>query len=252
MKMRHKEEVLKIEGPQHLQCQHEEADTLLAFHANNISNGNILVSSSDTDVLIILLGLSGRSEGMTTILDYGSGNHRRYIAVAAILEEKKPGITGALIGFHALTGCDFPSCFFRKGKVRSFQWLEEELDFIMALKSLTSQKVDIPSVTSFFCQIYGFRTSNIVLVRCKAFMRMCSGTGRELLARIKKINSSSPPPCTKTLNNHIKRSHYVARMWRRAVHNNPTAEASPTDCGWKLTQNCLQLDWYPGSSVPES
>ena len=67
MKMRHKEEVLEIEGLQHLQCQHEEADTLLAFHANNISNGNILVSSSDTDVLIILLGLSGRSEGMTTI-----------------------------------------------------------------------------------------------------------------------------------------------------------------------------------------
>ena len=171
--------------------------------------GNILVSSSDTDVLIILLGLFGRSEGMTTILDYGSGNHRRYIAVAAIFEEKKPGITGALTGFHALTGCDFPSCFFRKGKVRSFQWLEEELDFIMALKSLTSQKVDIPGVTSFFCQLYGFRTSNIVEVRYKAFMRMCSGTGRELLARIKKINSSSLPPCTKTLSNHIKRAQSI-------------------------------------------
>ena len=91
--------------PQHLRCQNEEVDTLLAFHANNISSGNILVSSSDTDVLIILLGLSARSEGITTILDYGSGNHQRYIAVAAILEE----ITGPLIGFHALTGCDFPS-----------------------------------------------------------------------------------------------------------------------------------------------
>ena len=219
MKMRNKEEVLEIEEPQHLQCQHEEGDTLLAFRANNISNRNILVSSSDTDVLIILLGLSGRSEGMTTILAYGSGNHRRYIAVAAILEKKKPGITGALTGFHALTGCDFPSCFFRKGKVRSFQWLEEELK----LKSLTSQKVDIPGVTSFFCQLYGFR-----MVR--------------LLARIKKINSSSLPPCTKTLSNHIKRAHYVARMWRRVVHINPTAEASPTDCGWKLTQNCFQPD----------
>ena len=101
MNMSNKEEVLGIEGPQHLQCQHEEADTLLAFHANNIPNWNILVSFSDTDVLIILLGLSGRSEGMTTIQDCGSGNHRRYIAVASILEENKPGITGALIGFHA-------------------------------------------------------------------------------------------------------------------------------------------------------
>ena len=49
-------------------------------------------------------------------------------------------------------------------------------------------------------------------------MRMCSGMGRELLARIKKINSSSLLPCAKTLSNHIKRAHYVARMWRRAVH----------------------------------
>ena len=44
----------------------------------------------------------------------------------------------------------------------------------------------------------------------------------------------------------------MARMWRRAVHINSTTEASPTDCGWKLTQKCLQPDWYPGSSVPES
>ena len=89
------------------------------------------------------------------ILDYGSGNHRRYIAVAAILEEKNRDHC-SINRFHDLTGCDFPLCFFRKGKVRSFQWLEEEIDFIMALKSLTSQKVDIPGVTSFFCQLYGF------------------------------------------------------------------------------------------------
>ena len=87
----------------------------------------------------LFLGLSGRSEGISIILDYGSGNHRRYIGVsklAAILEEKKPGITEALIGFHALT-----LCFFRKGKVLPFQWLEEEPDYITALKSLTKEEV---------------------------------------------------------------------------------------------------------------
>ena len=75
----------------------------------------------------------------TPLLDYGSGNHQMYIGVsklAAILEEKKPGITEALIGFHALT-----LCFFRKGKVLPFQWLEEEPDYIMALKSLTKEEV---------------------------------------------------------------------------------------------------------------
>jgi len=75
MKMESKEEVLEIEEPNHLQCQHEEADTLLAFHTSSISSGTILVRSTDTDVFIILLGLSGRSEGIDIILDYGSGNH---------------------------------------------------------------------------------------------------------------------------------------------------------------------------------
>ena len=56
---------LETEKPYHLQCQHEEADTLLAFHANSISSGTILVRSTDTDVLIILLGLAGRSEELT-------------------------------------------------------------------------------------------------------------------------------------------------------------------------------------------
>ena len=107
--------MLEIEEPNHLQCQHEEADTLLALHANRISSGNILVRSTITYVLIFFLGsLEGQ-----IILDYGSGSHRRYIGVsklAAILEEKKPGITEALIGFHALTGCDFTSAF--SGKER--------------------------------------------------------------------------------------------------------------------------------------
>ena len=49
MKMRNKEDVVEIEEPNHLQCQHEEADALLAFHANTISSRNILVRSTDTD-----------------------------------------------------------------------------------------------------------------------------------------------------------------------------------------------------------
>ena len=90
MKMSNHEQGLETEKPYHLQCQHEEADTLLTFHANSISSGTILVRSSDTDVLIILLGLAGRSEEI----------HRRYIGVselAVVLEEEQPGLTEALM-----------------------------------------------------------------------------------------------------------------------------------------------------------
>ena len=69
------DDLLQVEEPNHLQCRHEEADTLIAFHANSSSSSNILERSTDTDVLIILLGLSRRSEGINIIMDYGSGNN---------------------------------------------------------------------------------------------------------------------------------------------------------------------------------
>ena len=100
--------------------------------------------------------------------------------------------------------------------------------------------------------MHGFKTSNITEARYKTFMRMSGGKEKDLLARLKKINCASLPPCAKTLLNHIKRAQYVARMWKRADETDPTGEASPTDYGWKLNQNCLEPDWFPGSSVPET
>ena len=256
MKMEQKDRgVLETERPDHLQCQHEEADTLLAFHANSIASGNIMVRSTDTDVFIILLGLAGKREGINIILDYGSGNHRRYIGVSELagkLEEEQSGITEALIGLHALTGCDFTSCFYRKGKVKPFQRLASNADHIAAMQSLTTEEVDIPGITAFVCLLYGFRTSNITEARYKAFMRMSGGKGKDLQANLKKINCASLPPCEKTLLNHIKRAQYVARMWKRADETNPTRNASPTDYGWKLSQNCFEPDWFQGISIPQS
>ena len=66
---------LVITEPDYLQRRHEEAVTLVAFHANQAHEGSILVRSTDTDVLVILIGLAGRSRRCSSTLDYGSGNH---------------------------------------------------------------------------------------------------------------------------------------------------------------------------------
>lgn len=110
-----------MSSPAHLQANHEEADTLIAFHVENISSSAVLVRASDTDVLIILIGLLGRKlpeerTRSTIIMDCGSGNSRRYIDVSNIvdvLEERKAGLSRALPGYHAFTGCDFTSSFYR-------------------------------------------------------------------------------------------------------------------------------------------
>ena len=175
---------LVITEPVNLQSQHEEVDTLVAFHAKQAPEGNILVRSTDTDVLVILLGLAGRSRRSNIILDYGSGNNRRYIGVsniAAILNEKQAGMTEALLGMHALTGCDFTSRFFRTGKLKPFQRLVADTSdrHVSALRSLTSDDVDMPGVTSFVCSMYGFPTSDINEARYKAFIRMSGGDEKD-------------------------------------------------------------------------
>ena len=79
-----------------------------------------------------------------------------------------------------------------------------------ALRSLTSIEVDMPGVTSYFCSMYGFSTSDINEARYKAFIRMSGGDEKYPLATIKKSNSASLPPCNKMLGNHVKRAQVVS------------------------------------------
>ena len=99
-----------------LQANHEEADTLTAFHLENTSGNRIILRASDTDVLIILIGVLGNQcpevrYSKNVFMDCGSGNSRRYINVTSIvnvLEEQKPGLPKTLPGY-AFTGYDFTS-----------------------------------------------------------------------------------------------------------------------------------------------
>ena len=50
--------------------------------------------------------------------------------VAEILGKKQPGLSEALLGMHSLTGCDFTSCFFGKGKVKHFKKMESDISHV--------------------------------------------------------------------------------------------------------------------------
>ena len=115
------DEQIIVTKPAHLQANHEEADTLIGFHLRKLTSSTVLVRASDTDVLVILIGLIGNQRPelrsmATVIMDYGTGNNRRYINVTDIvnaLEERTPRLSRAMPGYHAFTGCDFTSAFYR-------------------------------------------------------------------------------------------------------------------------------------------
>ena len=78
---------MEVEEPNHLRCQDYEAETLLAFHLNSISSGNILVRSTYKDVLIILVGLLfAMSEVTNIILEYELGSHQGLLVLQNLLQ----------------------------------------------------------------------------------------------------------------------------------------------------------------------
>ena len=120
-----------------IQSIHEEADTLLVLHASSVA-GNAVIRASDTDVLVILLGMIGRhmtSQRPTAysciITDCGSVNSRQHIDVFSIanaLEAKQKGLAAAMPGLHAFTGSDFTTAFYMKGKIKPREVLENDTE----------------------------------------------------------------------------------------------------------------------------
>ena len=104
---------------------HEEADTLVCFHARCMDNsgetGNIVVRANDTDIAIIFLYHS-HTFTATLWMDTGTNakNTRRYINLTAIGEVLGPLLSESLPAFHAFTVCDYTSAFVKKGKKRPF------------------------------------------------------------------------------------------------------------------------------------
>ena len=109
-------------------------------------------------------------------------------------------------------------------------------------------------MTSYVCSLYSFDTEDVDYARYLAFIRMVHGAKAKplSLSKIKRINCASLPPCSKTLLNHIRRSNYVAKLWKRADEIDPTEAESAVKYGWIETESGLQPEWFVGYSLPDS
>ena len=104
-------------------CNHEEADTRVVVHVKHaLENGakSIQVSTVDTDVVVILIGMFHNLSQICAYLDlwvtFGSRkNFTNYSinAICASLGERK---SRSLPVFHSLSGCDTTSAFKLQGE----------------------------------------------------------------------------------------------------------------------------------------
>ena len=122
-----------------LSSNQEEADTKLLLHAKHALNENpeqnIIVRSPSGDVDINILFIAIFQENTDNIwLDYGTGEQRKVLPLSKIVMDNEKKY--ALIGFHALTGNDYVSSFFRRGKEMCWTLLEKHKKFVTMFSEL--------------------------------------------------------------------------------------------------------------------
>ena len=142
------------------------------------------------------------------------------------------GLTEALLGYHAITGRDYVSCLFMKGKTTPFERLIESTKHIQEMRTLTSNEVDVKGVTSFICSLYGHNTSHINDARYmyNVFIKLTRGGIQAHTRNMKKSNCASLPPCQKSVEKHnIQRAQYVAKIWKRCYASEPTDGLQPVN-----------------------
>lgn len=91
----------------------------------------MMMMTSDTDVVVIAVGVSRRLF-CELFIKTGVKEKTRILSISRIVQQMKskhdlertPESTDAIIGFHAFTGCDPISAFWRKRKRRSWNLMK--------------------------------------------------------------------------------------------------------------------------------
>ena len=149
-----------VEEVPDLGSSQEEADTRLLFHpAHAAQNGHqtVVITSEDTDVLVLLLAFS---RALNTILlqKCGSSTRKKLIDMKMIATVLGDDTCKALIGVHAFTGCDSISAFAGKGKAKALKMLKDDAEIKETFAKL-GEEWQLPTdlfthIEKFTCDLY--------------------------------------------------------------------------------------------------
>ena len=201
-----------------LKSNQEEADTKIIFHAcviiKRYPNKKIIIRNHSGDIDIIVITLGVIFEDLEQIyFDTNKGNYRKLYKLSDVSLSKNE--KSALLGFHAFTGNDYVSSFFKKGKISCWRILEKHPQFLKTFAELgeshrLSESIMFDSLEEFVCLMYGSTCHKKVnSLRLQMFQ-----TKYEKNNTI--IDLSLLPPCRNVLELHILRATYVANIWRHS------------------------------------
>ena len=139
------------------------------------------------------------------------------------------------------TGTDYTAAFFNKGKVKALKLMLEgdEADgYVNSFQALSHGQEY--NMENFVCNLYGIRGTEHVDAARTAKLFALAGVKKksglktpEMKSKLKKVNCSLLPPCSKVLNMKMKRALYLSSIWTKASGNEPSQGLSPVDYGWE-------------------
>ena len=232
-----------------LRCNHEEADTRMLLHAQH-AGGKCVLHADDTDVLVLLFG-HAHNLGKC-YLKKGKGAKTRIVGISEVADLLggqvvdgilKQEVCKALIGLHALTGCDTVSAFASKGKWRPLQMIAKNQIFVETMKNIGKEwslsNKTFKGTGEFMCNLYGKKCTSVDSLRYELH---CPKGG--------KIEPEALPPCQSSLRLHLSRANYQAAIWRRATEACPDIP-SLHGHGWSVNSSNLEFVWLGSRPAPE-
>ena len=122
---------------------HEEADTRILLHCNDVAanlpeSSVILVRSPDTDLFSLLLRFV-RHINQTVLFETRTGDKCPLINVQAVAKDLGDEINMAIVALYPFTACNTTSAFVRRGKVKPLTLLKKHSEFLPAFHALGSR-----------------------------------------------------------------------------------------------------------------
>ena len=208
-------------------CNHEEADTRLVLHAAAASKGGfqrIVVSSPDTDVLILLVHFAMDIGGELWLRLPKGG---RLYPAHSIARALGIPLCKVLPPFHATTGCDTTSCLVQQGKLKPWSLLKAHTNLYTELADLGRRPLEDISdgIQQYIASIYNGSPT----------LLSCNELRYKLFAR-KGLQNDSLPPTTDALQQHLKRAEHQTKIWISSLDPNPSIP-DPNGNGWTRNED---------------
>ena len=226
-------------------CTSEEADQRVVRHVLNVAKcgiwHDIVVKTSDTDVFILLLAFFPYIKEVSDSEIYCIyGAEAKYYHIISIVETLNISVLKALPFFHAFSGCDTTSSFYKQSKVAMWDlWMKypfyEQLTKVFQVLSTQPSEISSPQIDEiekFLKYVYytSFEVDSLDIQRMRQFEYNAAASLQSI------------PPSRNGLTEHIKRACFQGGwIWREAISNIDLPD--PENWGWKLVDGKYHPKW---------